>query len=210
MAVALLGLAAPAAAGDVVELKTGRRIQGTFKGADDAAVRIEVNGKIVMLKPAQVKAIYYGATPEASMSQQAAGEEALRVLTALRAMTADRPTYGQYVGRLGYARFRANLLLPKVTDSALASAVSTSLRFFAAARDIWAAVDMVQADPFPARARVEDLRAVVLKAQDGCAALQRIQSANVNEVLAAAVPAAWSCASDKIGDVEQLLGEKQH
>ena len=48
---------------DVVELKTGQRIEGTFKGADDASVRIEVGGQVVTFTPEQVRAIYYGSSP---------------------------------------------------------------------------------------------------------------------------------------------------
>ena len=35
-------------------------MEGTFKGADDSAVRIEVGGRIMTFAPAEVRAIYYG------------------------------------------------------------------------------------------------------------------------------------------------------
>ena len=45
---------------DVVELRNGQRVEGTFQGADDSAVRIEVGGHIMTFAPAEVRAIYYG------------------------------------------------------------------------------------------------------------------------------------------------------
>jgi hypothetical protein len=44
-------------AADVIELRTGGRVEGTFKGADDSAVRIEIDGRIVTFAPAQVMKI---------------------------------------------------------------------------------------------------------------------------------------------------------
>jgi hypothetical protein len=45
---------------DVVELRNGQRVEGTFQGADDRAVRIEVGGHIMTFAPAEVRTIYYG------------------------------------------------------------------------------------------------------------------------------------------------------
>src|SRR6185295_7471265 len=48
---------------DVIELRTGERVEGTFRGADDSAVRIEIDGRPVTFAPSQVRAIYYGSAP---------------------------------------------------------------------------------------------------------------------------------------------------
>jgi hypothetical protein len=45
---------------DAVELQNGQRVEGTFQGTDDSAVRIEVGGHIMTFAPAEVRAIYYG------------------------------------------------------------------------------------------------------------------------------------------------------
>ena len=39
---------------DVIELRTGQRVEGTFKGADDSAVKIEIDGRIVTFAPAHL------------------------------------------------------------------------------------------------------------------------------------------------------------
>ena len=64
--VALLGLllAFPVGGGaDVVELKTGRRVEGTLKQATPASVSIEVGGQTITFTGDKVRAIYFGAAP---------------------------------------------------------------------------------------------------------------------------------------------------
>ena len=203
--VALLVLPSVAAA-DIVELKTGRRVEGTFKGADEAAVRIEVRGQLLAFKPEKVRAFYYGDTLGASTSKPTAGEEALRILKELQAITAARPTYEQYTGQVAHAKFSINVLLPKLTDGAMRSAVLASVHFFSAAGDAWRVMLRAKAGDSPDRERAEDVRAVIRTSHNDCAALTRLQPASRDDVIDGAVPAAWSCASDKIAEVEKLLG----
>ena len=62
--IALLLLAfSHAASAEVIELKTGERVEGAFKGADATSVRIEIGNQVLTFKPEQVRAIYYGAAP---------------------------------------------------------------------------------------------------------------------------------------------------
>jgi hypothetical protein len=60
----LMTVAAPACA-DVVELKDGRRLEGTFKGASPAVVAIDVGGRTVVIDAQEVHAVYFGAAPPA-------------------------------------------------------------------------------------------------------------------------------------------------
>ena len=43
----------PPVSADVIELRTGQRVEGTFKGADDSAVKIEIDGRIMTFAPAR-------------------------------------------------------------------------------------------------------------------------------------------------------------
>ncbi|PWU20937.1 MAG: hypothetical protein C5B48_11860 [Candidatus Rokuibacteriota bacterium] len=141
--------------------------------------------------------------------EHAQGEEALKALRGLRAMTANRPTYSQYLGRLAYTKARVDLLLLKLSDTGLKSAVAASLRFFTGAADIWGEVLWVKANRPVAKERAQEVRAAILKLRDDCAALKRLESASGDEIVDGAVEATWSCASDKITDAEKLLGEMQ-
>jgi hypothetical protein len=60
----LMTVAAPACA-DVVELKDGRRLEGTFKGASPAVVAIDVGGRTVVIDAQEVRALYFGPAPPA-------------------------------------------------------------------------------------------------------------------------------------------------
>src|SRR5439155_2055929 len=60
----LMTVAAPACA-DVVELKDGRRLEGTFKGASPAVVAIDVGGRTVVIDAQEVRGLYFGAAPPA-------------------------------------------------------------------------------------------------------------------------------------------------
>lgn len=67
----LLGLTvslivSPAAWADVVELKTGRRVEGKFKRANSTWVWIDADGREVVFKRDQIRAIYFGSAPAQS------------------------------------------------------------------------------------------------------------------------------------------------
>jgi hypothetical protein len=198
--VAFLLLASMVAAADIVELKSGERIEGTFKGANDVSVRIESSGRLLTFKPEEVRAIYYGAELGAPTTKNT-GEEALRTLKELQAITAAKPSYSEYRGRLTYARFHIDLLSAKLTDPALRSAILASVDFFSVAGDAWAAMMRP-----PARERADDVRAVMQKSQGECPPLKHLLSAKADEVADGVLPAAWACAAEKITEVEKLLG----
>jgi hypothetical protein len=48
---------------DVVELKDGRRLEGTFKGASPAVVAIDVGGRTLVVDAQEVRAVYFGPAP---------------------------------------------------------------------------------------------------------------------------------------------------
>lgn len=51
------------AAADVVELKTGQRVDGTLRQATPASVSIEVGGQTITFEGEKVRAIYFGVAP---------------------------------------------------------------------------------------------------------------------------------------------------
>ena len=59
----VLVLAASPARADVVELKDGRRVEGTFRGASPAIVAIEVGGRTTTFPFEEVRALYFGSAP---------------------------------------------------------------------------------------------------------------------------------------------------
>ena len=69
MAFAFLIVFISLASADVVELKTGQRVEGTFKQATPAGIVIEVGGQTITFKQEKVQAIYFGSAP-ASQQQR--------------------------------------------------------------------------------------------------------------------------------------------
>ena len=96
---------APVAAhADVVELKSGQKIEGTFKGADDVAVKIEVGGQTVAFQPEQVRAIYYGAAPVSAEVQPSPVQEAMKAVRGLQSVSQGGITYRDYAPRVSDAK----------------------------------------------------------------------------------------------------------
>lgn len=62
LALVLVLVAGPAHA-DVVELKDGRRVEGTFRGASPAIVAVEVGGRTMTFPFEEVRALYFGSAP---------------------------------------------------------------------------------------------------------------------------------------------------
>ena len=91
LAVSLMSV--PPVSADVIELRTGERVEGTFKGADDSAVRIEIDGRIVTFAPAQVRAIYYGSAPACDAGGPVERDEAIGALEGLRSVARTGVTY---------------------------------------------------------------------------------------------------------------------
>lgn len=54
--------------GDTIELKTGERVDGTFKEATAASAVIEVAGQPITFPLEKVKAIYFGAAQSTAAS----------------------------------------------------------------------------------------------------------------------------------------------
>src|SRR5262249_44220322 len=85
-----------------------------------------------------------------------AGREALTVLKSLRAMTGTQPTHAEYLGRVAYAKSRINILLTKVSDKALSSAISASVGLYYLAGDIWTETLQGRGSHVSSRDRADD------------------------------------------------------
>ena len=107
VAVAALALAFA----DVVELKTGQRIEGTLKQATPASVSIEVGGQVVTFSGEEVRAIYYGSASNAKPSSGSASAEAVMALKTRQSVASGNPTYGDYAPRVTDAKIVADRYL---------------------------------------------------------------------------------------------------
>jgi hypothetical protein len=124
---------------DVIELRTGERVEGTFKGADDSAVRIEVDGRLVTFAPAQVRAIYYGAVPASTAAASLLErDEAIGALEGLRSVARTGVTYQEYAPRVSEARLAVDKYLQtEAGGPAIRRAIADSFHFYALAGAAW-------------------------------------------------------------------------
>jgi hypothetical protein len=102
---------------DVVELKTGERLQGTFKQATAAGVVIEVGGQRITMPLAKVRAIYFGEAAPAVAPVAAPVSEPKRLmleaLNELRALTqVGSVTRRDYDLKLAEVSAKAQTLFP--------------------------------------------------------------------------------------------------
>src|SRR5439155_804030 len=94
----LVGIAASAEA-EVVELKTGQRIEGALQEVTAINVVIEVGGQRIIFERGKVRAIFFGAAPSPS-SKIGAGYEAVTALRALQSVTTSEISYRDYSPRV--------------------------------------------------------------------------------------------------------------
>jgi hypothetical protein len=194
---------------DVVELKTGERVEGVVRGADSAAVRIEVGGQVLTFRPDQVRAIHYGTAPARSTEPS----EALDALRALQAATSAGLTYEEYRARVVETQAAVDRFLAGVGGARPGPghlAVAKAMDYYALGERAWAAqISRAAAD-------YEAVGASPLI--DQCAALQSIAGSRAetaqypNEptlrgtsVSIAGIPSIWSCASDRVAEAVRLL-----
>jgi hypothetical protein len=106
--------------GDTIELKTGERVEGTFKQATAAGAVIEVGGQPITIPLEKVKAIYFGAAPTRTVTAPAPSEEAMDALRALRSVTGGGIAYRDYAQRVLDTRVKVDRYLSSssATDGA--------------------------------------------------------------------------------------------
>jgi hypothetical protein len=98
--------------GDTVELKTGERLDGTFRQAGTGGVVIEIAGQSMTIPLAKVQTIYLGAAPRiGAITPLPPSRDAIDALKALRSVTEAGVSYMQYAPRMLDAKVRVDKYL---------------------------------------------------------------------------------------------------
>ena len=207
-------MSVPPVSADVIELRTGERVEGTFKGADDSAVRIEIDGRIVTFAPAQVRAIYYGSAPTSTTpAPLLERDEAIGALEGLRSVARTGLTYREYAPRVSEAQIIVDQYLKKEDGApAIKGAIADSFHFYALAGAAWnAGLNRGELcdrryghGSGPMRARSTGHRRVQAEESLHVAGQGRRGGATTGMVIAADGLASRSCASDKLAEAEKL------
>jgi len=125
--------------GDVIELKTGQRVEGNFKQATPNGVVIEVGGQDIRFKTDQVRAIYFGRAPGVPPGQPSSLQEAIRSLKALQSVTSGSVTYSEYASRVNDAKIVVDRYLEEAErdDGILRDAVKAAIGYYVLVSSLW-------------------------------------------------------------------------
>jgi hypothetical protein len=198
---------ATAASADVVELKTGQRVEGSLKQATPASVSIEIGGQVVTFEGEKVRAIYFGTVPaaQAATAPQPLRSDALRALKAVQSATAGGISYRDYAPRVTDAKIVVDRYLAeeKGDQEAVRTAIGASMKYFTLASSMWN--DSITRPV--GRPRAGDPRLASLP-RDPAVRECVPDHERVGFLLTANLSTLWSCAADRIAEAEKLLGPK--
>lgn len=214
-------ISVPPVSADVVELRSGQRVEGTFKRVDDSAVRIEVGGRIVTFAPAEVREIYYGPAlaPPAPVQRPAQLPERDEALAVFRSVERTGVTYQEYAPRLSEAQVAVDCYLQAEDGApAVKGAIADSFHFYAFAGTAWKAGlsrgNYAAVGTDSALKRCEPAQQVIAESKRRAPFIWRSKGAGeattTGMVIAdEGLAALWSCASDRLAAAERLREGKQ-
>lgn len=200
---------------DVVELKTGQRVEGNFKQATPAGVVIEVGGQTITFEQEKVRAIYFGPTPTPQVLPSAL-DEAIKALKALESATKGGVSYREYAPRVIDAKVIVDryLGMPISGDQSIRQAVADAMSFYVLASTAWnGRVVRGGTESFVAAGRdpaVQKCPAAKQAAEEPRRASPSPRILGEDYAIGSALayfglPSLWSCASDKIAEAERAL-----
>lgn len=206
---------------DVVDLKSGEHMEGTFRQAGIAGVVMEVSGRVVTIPLAQVEAIRFS-PPAGPRSPLAL--EALDAIRGLRSVVKSGIAYRDYAPRVLDARVRVDRYLgspDSPAEARLRAAAAAAMEYYALASKIWNASVTNDTNSLALYASVgtelrENLRV------NGCKGTRAIlglivypgSTANTNlKDLGTAIgsraedlrSALWQCAETSVNDADRLV-----
>ena len=136
---ALLAASCPVLAwADVLELKSGQKLEGQFAGGSKDEVRFVVGSQTLKFPIAEVSRITIGSGAQDDFHK--AAKEALRQLKALASVTEGGITYRDYAPRVSDAKIKIDQFLDEYKPSPVPKfneRVADSLGFYVAASSAW-------------------------------------------------------------------------
>lgn len=194
---------------DVIELKTGQRVEGTLKQATPASVSVEVGGQTITFEGEKVRAIYFGA-PLTSQTQPSARDDAMKSLRGLRSVTEGGVAYRDYATRMSDAKIVVDRYLAEAKNDTTVPAIRLTMGFYAFAASAWNAKitknreAIIELGAHPLVQECEVLRSSPVTQQSSGSPYR------MGLAVMFGVEMIWSCAADKLAEAEKLLaGEKK-
>jgi hypothetical protein len=201
---------------DVIELKTGQRVEGTLTQTTSVSVVVEVGGQTITFDREKVRAIYFGAAPAASLAQPSARDEAMKALKGLRSVAQGGIAYRDYAPRVSDAKIVVDRYLGEGQESPDRAPIRESMEYYVYAASAWnssvsrSGYEEIAVNPL--MQRCQPLMAELGRSQRDDALLWRSTDPRMRLMTAGiligsrGVPIIWACAADKITEAEKLLG----
>ena len=218
--------------GDTIELKTGERIEGTFKQATSAGAVIEVGGQSITIPLEKVQAIYFGVAPareattqappqEVAPTRKAPSQEAMDALKAIRSVTGSGIAYRDYSQKVLEAKVQVDRYISSSANDSvdLRNAIERAMRQYELASQAWSGAIAHTENELTAIGKILEANSEISK----CSAIwsmigQVDQSLDKNRpnwpeeraskigVRVGVRPALlWTCASGQLARAERLL-----
>jgi hypothetical protein len=204
---------------DVVELKTGERLEGTFKQATSAGVIIEVGGQSINMPLVKVKAIYFGSAKATAVSPKGTSSaEVMDALKALRSITHSALAFQDYAPRVLDCKIKVDKYLSTSGNGTreLRTAIRLAMREYELASQAWDTSFPGHGDLSMWKATEANLDPDMLKT---CSLVKqvvdRLQLTSSFHVLGMgdvttvdgkpAHAILWQCAADQVAEAERLL-----
>lgn len=123
---------------DVLELKSGQRLEGRYAGGSKEEVRFQVGSQTLKFPTGEISKITIGTSGKEDFRKTA--REALRQLKALASVAEGETTYGDYAPRVSDAKIKIDQFLDEHKPSPIPKfneQVADSLGFYVAASAAW-------------------------------------------------------------------------
>jgi hypothetical protein len=205
---------------DVVELKGGERIEGSFKSANAKGVSVEVGGQIVVIDRSRVSAIYLGPAPKVQSLLPTVSPlraEALRALKSLQSAVASGINLRDFAPRSTDAKIVIDRYISEDQSDlpAMKTTIKAAMGYFILTAKAWSASvfhtgngDEVARDPLvkecpSAMAAIETLRS-----RGGIGMSSLSQDARDGIALTVSYSSFLPCADSRIAEADRLAGVK--
>lgn len=209
LATLLVAFCPVSARADILELKSGQKLEGQYVGGSKEEIRFQVGSQTLKFPVAEVSRITIGTSGQEDFYK--AAKEALRQLKALASVVEGGPTYRDYAPRVTDAKIKVDQFLEEYRASPLPrfnQHVAGSLGFYVAAASAWnAKVSRTGArelarDPYVLRC--SPLQEEVARMRGGISSPDELSDGVTIQVIG--IPILWKCAHNSMIDAEKVLG----